>query len=684
MALCALIPGTPMVYHLQESGLAPYLERLYALRRNLPALHSGEADFLSVTCDRPPVLTVLRTLGRECALGVINLSSETQACTLQIPSGAAVWGKGVRDALASSGAPPLQVETSGAGDCVIRLTLGPYEAAVLLPSASAFPIAAPVQVTPPAPPPTPLSASRQAGDVVVEGSGLKLTVNGVNGLLKSLEYAGAPVLRCLSLGEGPRRLWLGARKLALESAGGATVEIPESAGGTVAVRARGAISDAGGNAAAEYAVTYTTLLRDARPQVTVAYEITARRPVENVLGSLVELLAFDPAATEWAVGTVEGTLHDWNIPRWPADRRYEGRYVRGVGDRVWELADQVTGLPVHIAVRSPSGWWTQMSLGDGRPLPANAALKLRRGEETGPFLQVEWLDGASPVDLKVGDTLRFGYVLHLGLSGERPPDLSPAALRSLPAGWLRITGSQMEAQNGSCYLRTSRYGGGRINAVAESAAAPPLVSGSRVYTDWGIYPDEITPDMRQVHRMVTSDADPETVARVALGGPEPVFTFGGYLRDSDGRSTPWPRTEYQVQYTLGGSAVRVKVGVRPLRTLPAASAFLAQTLGIPAFAKYTVAARDGIVTRDATGFGRVWESKLEGFGPEPFMEWRGAEGRGVRISGHDLAGIQNAFLLHSASGAGTAFLAFLDGLPADLFPQWRTLEYTLTPLKGAQ
>jgi len=128
----------------------------------------------------------------------------------------------------------------------------------------------------------------------------------------------------------------------------------------------------------------------------------------------------------------------------------------------------------------------------------------------------------------------------------------------------------------------------------------------------------------------------------------------------------------------------VKVGVRPLRTLPAASAFLAQTLGIPAFAKYTVAARDGIVTRDATGSGRVWESKLEGFGPEPFMEWRGAEGRGVRISGHDLAGIQNAFLLHSASGAGTAFLAFLDGLPADLFPQWRTLEYTLTPLKGAQ
>lgn len=685
MALCALIPGTPMVYHFQESGLAPYLERLYALRRNVPALHSGEADFLTVTCDRPAVLTVLRTLGNQQVLGAVNLSGEAQACTLRIPSGALTWRGGARNALASPAAPAPQWETTAGGDSIIHLTLAPFESAALLSAEFMVPgLPSAPQVTAPAPTASSLTTSRQGGDVVVEGGGMKLTVGGSNGLLKSMEYAGAPVLRCLSFGEGSRRLWLGARKIALESATGATVEVGEVSAQGLPVRARGAISDGAGNVAAEYAASYTVALRDGRPRLAVGYELTARRPVENVLGSLVELLALDPSATEWAVGTAEGTLHDWNTPRWPTDRRYDGRYLRGVGDRVWELCDQMTGLPVQLAARSANGLWTVLRLGDGDALPANASLKLRRGEESAPFVQLEWLDGNAPVNLKAGETLKLGYVVDFGLLGELPGGLLQAGKLDLAGGWMRITGSQVEVQNRGCYLRASRYAGGRINAVAEGMDTSPIVRGSRVYTDWGIYPDEITPDGRQVRNMVTSDSDPETWGRVDLGGSDPVLSFGGYLRDSDGRSTPAPRMAYRVTYTVGAAAIGVKLQVRPMMTLTGASAFLAQTLGIPAFSTYTVAARDGTLTRDAAGTGRLWESKGAGFGAEPWMEWRGPDGMGARISGPDLADLQNAFLLRSGSGEGVAFLAFLDGLPADLLPQWRTLSYTLTPLKGDQ
>jgi glycosidase len=685
MALCALIPGTPMVYHLQESGLAPYLERLYALRRNVPALHSGEGDFLTVACDRPAVLTVLRSLGNQRVLGAVNLSGDAQACILRIPAGTAAWGRGVRNALQSPDAPMPQVETAAGGDCIIRLTLAPFEAAALLPAEFSAPGSATAsQVTAPLPAASPLRASRQGGDVVVEGSGLKLTVGGGNGLLKSAEYAGAAVLSCRGFGEGSRRLWLGARRIALESATEATVEAGAAGAEGLPVHSHGAITDAAGNVAAEYAVSYTVALRDGRPRLAVGYEVTARQPVENVLGALVELLALDPSATEWAVGTVEGCLHDRTEPRWPADRRYEGRYLRGVGDRVWALQDQLAGLPAQVAVKGANGLWTVLRLGEGARLPDNAMLKLRHGEETAPFVQLEWLDGNAPVNLKAGETLKLGYVVDFGPPGELPAGLTQAGRLDLAGGWMRVTGSQVEVQNQGCYLRASRYGGGRINTVAEGVDAPPIVRGSRAYTDWGIYPDEITPDGRQVHNMVTTDSDPETWGRANLDTTGPVLSFGGYLRDSDGRSTPAPRTAYRATYTVGAEAIGVKLQVRPMMALTGASAFLAQTLGIPAFSKYTVAARDGTVTRDATGTGRLWESKVAGFGTDPWMEWRGPDGRGARISGADLAGLQNAFLLRSGSGEGTAFLAFLDGLPTDLLPQWRTLSYTLTPLKGGQ
>jgi glycosidase len=73
VALTAFIHGIPLVYHEQEIGHFNSFRQIFEMRKVLPELNGGDADYLAV--DAPPgVFAVLRTKGDDASIAVINFN----------------------------------------------------------------------------------------------------------------------------------------------------------------------------------------------------------------------------------------------------------------------------------------------------------------------------------------------------------------------------------------------------------------------------------------------------------------------------------------------------------------------------------------------------------------------------------------------------------------------------------
>lgn len=692
MALCAFIPGTPFVYHFQETGLAPYLQRLYELRRERPELTRGDADYSAVRCSDPCLLTFVRRSGDSTSLVAINLSEKPIEATLSLPPELSAFGQSVSDALASPSDAETAVTINGSSE--LKLTIAPFATAVLVPQKAPVSSAAQPSISvPTATAATRIDRSPEA--VTVDSQGLKLTVNrATGGLLSSLQTSdGRVILRGVGFGEGFRRLWLGGEKLALERTPVTQLTAQENPDGTARVEALASMTRSGAAAQTPLADLRTTydLGRDpvtGRPVLSVSRELTAREPVRRVLGSLVETLALDPQASEWQVITPEGTLRDWMVARLPRDSGYDGRYWRGTGDRVWQLTDQLAGVePALVAVQSTPGQWTAVEIADDTSqAPANALLKTRSGEQAGPYLRIDWLDGNRAVELKAGEKLAVRYrVLFPG-----DAELARAAQRTSfdlgKAGSLQVRGTQYRFLGKGLDATFSRFGGGKIGDLRLRGAERPVVTSSRLYTDQGLYADIITPDMRKVRNTVTSEGDPEAEARLSRDAKGATLYFYSAMRTQDGRSCAWPRTMYRVQYGLTDTtSVEVKWATKTAFSAPQAKPFMAQTLRLPRLTTFRANARAGLVTGAVPpNASRAWQSWQEGFGADPWLELLSDDGTGIRLSGPGLASdFQNVFALAGGDSAGTAFLALHDTQPVDIDPVWHEGQYTLTPLREA-
>lgn len=687
MALCALIPGSPLVYHFQEEGLAPYLARLYEVRRELPELTRGEADFLSVECSSPEVLVFTRAHGGDRSLIAINFSGRPQAVSLHVPEALGPVPEGpveVLRGLAVGRVSPAQLD----------LRLPPYETALI--------VGADRGVIPPTPEPRPQRTGRAEFTVtetdeglLVETPDLALVIGRDNGgLIKRLTTPdGATVLRSLGLEEGRRRLWLGGERMALGDGPPVNLTWRRSEDARqVVVWARGRLTRRVGDQSrpvADYTITHQVVARD-EPEIGVNYAFIIREPIRNVLGSLYETLALDPDADEWAVCTREGFLHDWAVARRPRDVRYVARQWRGVGDRVWQSRDHPLALAhPFFGARSEGAGWTllQVDATEKDDLPRNVMLKMRHGEAAGPHVRFEWLDGQRAVNVAAGETLAFGYKVRL--SAARADDLR-ALSESLRGDGapvsVRIRGSRYELSNGRYQLAVTRHGGGRIADLRFLGDPEPLIRESYVYSDGGIFGDRTLPSMERVRNFVSSNQDAEAELRLTHGDPT-VVTVEGFLRDHDGLGLPSPRTRYRVTYEMDATdTLRVAVAVRVPADIPQAEAFLAQTLHLSRMHSFEINARDGLARATPGPRGeRVWESKREGFGEDPWMLIRTGTGRALRIAGPDLAtALQNAFLHRSGGDAGVVFLAFNDFEPADITPVWREARYAITLLREAE
>ncbi|MDR2706127.1 MAG: hypothetical protein LBC02_10145 [Planctomycetaceae bacterium] len=84
VALTAFIHGIPLVYHEQEIGHFNSFRQIFEIRKTLPELNGGDADYLAV--DAPPgVFAVLRTKGDDASIVVINFNdTKTLDATLRL------------------------------------------------------------------------------------------------------------------------------------------------------------------------------------------------------------------------------------------------------------------------------------------------------------------------------------------------------------------------------------------------------------------------------------------------------------------------------------------------------------------------------------------------------------------------------------------------------------------------
>lgn len=97
MALSAWIPGVPLVYQEGEEGHRDAFRRIFAIRKALPELSRGAADYLSVQAP-PTVFACLRTLGAQQSVVLINFGADEIRGVATLPwTGAAP--KAVRDAM---------------------------------------------------------------------------------------------------------------------------------------------------------------------------------------------------------------------------------------------------------------------------------------------------------------------------------------------------------------------------------------------------------------------------------------------------------------------------------------------------------------------------------------------------------------------------------------------------------
>ena len=160
-AVCLSVPGVPMMYQEEEVGAFFALRRLNHVRRLLPALATGDVRYPDPGWFEPGVFAAWRRQGKQRVLCLVNLSGNVvSGCLTRGPE---MRAKLLTDVL--SGRPVAFHGAEGA------LTLGPYQAAFLVPGAART-----VDTTLPAPrfageaaPPAGTEADTQTTQITAEG-----------------------------------------------------------------------------------------------------------------------------------------------------------------------------------------------------------------------------------------------------------------------------------------------------------------------------------------------------------------------------------------------------------------------------------------------------------------------------------------------------------------------------------
>lgn len=127
-AVCAVVPGVPLLYQEEERGHFFAYRRLHIARARIPEFHSPAVDYDAVDAGDARVFAAWRPGAEAAGLGLVNLSGERIVATAQLPDGFA--GAAAHDgfdgtAYAVNGDGELEYELESYGALLLRVGAEP-------------------------------------------------------------------------------------------------------------------------------------------------------------------------------------------------------------------------------------------------------------------------------------------------------------------------------------------------------------------------------------------------------------------------------------------------------------------------------------------------------------------------------------------------------------------------------
>lgn len=567
MALSAWIHGIPLIYHEAETGNTATFRRIFAIRKALPELNGGAADYVSVQAP-DGVFPCLRTDGPSACVVLINFGQSAVTAKASVPLTSLPEGLRskvfVRDMWTGA-----EVEaTSTGGSLELPFTLAPYGFTVLALRTDAAPAAPKTEdwwtESPAAPHPV---GQPMAGAIPVGGKGYTAWVDAKTGLLTRVDAGGVPVI-------GQTDLFLPADLAAAP----AEVTVVED----------------------ERSVTTTRRMADATLQLTYrpgedAVEVSAQWLGERSPEGCSLALPFADA-THWFACSGEGVAQDEYHPRhlttdgasgniyrkpqgtnvvWDSDLHPAGAVV-GAGSVGARTSGGVVGVDFSLG-RCPPHVQLLDRIGDRRELTALISLDRPSGVTDG--------------------TMQFTIA-----PGRGPQEPKPQHLRPVAGGW--------EYENDHFVLRLGRSG--MITQIrTKGPDAQTVLEGGELYTDNGFAADRTR---------YGAGNDVEATARFWQDKEVTYLHFEGQIRGAGRFELLRPPIDFAVDYALGdGPSFRLTASVRPTSAPQSATAFLGLMSPVPQVRTFRFAREGKVLVEGDTGDGsaRVGETSLLPGAPVP-------------------------------------------------------------------
>jgi hypothetical protein len=586
VALTAWIDGMPMVYHEMESGHADVFRWIFAIRREIPELRRGDADYQCVEAP-PGVFACLRSDGRWASVVLVNFDSKPVAGEIRMrldclpkdlrlkPAVTAIFPSG-KIAMSTTAVGegslrvPINLEPFDFGVCVVRSPNVPWPNVESLssPRVAAIPPPAASGPATTSTPPGILKLSGPTGVAVQPSGGTarkrswEAWIDADSGLLKRLTVDGCEEL-------GPAELYL-----------------PE----TCRAAAQRASCRHDGIAVIVQR-TFGSARLDLRYEPTGSgLRVRSRWSGKMMPRQAALYLPVVQAARWWAM-PAEGRVED----------RYEVRHLASSGilssfcwrpqgtNTVWDSLLQPLEPGSAFALGASARG--EVALGfRGGVIPARVRWLDRIGNRHELAALIAWSDAEAPVD-----SMAPALDMEIRLDArENATPLAAHPLRPAPGGWIY--------ENEHYLLRLSRSG--MIAQLSTKGPQPRrIVDQSELYTDHGFAKEEAVKftdfglDPGSVRFLTATELEAASrIWRDANGALR--IRFEGRLR-GDNRDLLYPPVEYFTDYTLDQSpSFRVSLGVHPLGAPAARYAFLGWKAHVPELRKVSYS-RDGVLTAAA-------------------------------------------------------------------------------------
>ena len=572
-AVTLLIDGMPMIYVDSEVGTGVFLKRLIAIRKALPELRRGDADYS--TASTKSVFACVRSAQDLHSVALVNLGPDAAGVALPIPKPilerkekTAVWdcesGTLVATAL------PADLRST-------KINLKPWGYAVLAFRNPNEPC--------PVPPldPVPAEQTTYAGKhISVKDSADSLEIHAPQYSLVIAKKTG--LLTRFSDSKG---------HCLLEHAGVFVPSITFSNDSALPCDAK--ITEAVTERKAEVHVVASLPSGGKMKLVYNCFPDAVKLAADlegNDKSQQVGLTFASPDVKRWQINTAEGLLDDF----------YSIRHAQGTtrAPRNWflyraqgtPLLWQSRTVPLDLANPALCAFHDSggVQLSVESPLehgPANTLVLDRLGSQASWHCAFLWRD--------VSDTERFGGnpVEHFAIVLK--PTSQPLVDRDT-AEPFRLGDLQLRNESKGWHIENRHYSvnisrtGGLITGLSAKGQRVELLAGNEILGEHGFK----TP---YVDTTAVASEDAETGVRVWSEGKDLHLVFSGWLRSKKESEKLRPRTCYSIAYTFTPSAlIHVAYGVLCEQPLPGSSYDLCWTAGSPQWDAYAVSSGGQVTT----------------------------------------------------------------------------------------